>query len=199
MLWRTRAGTSPRITTSDTASRPPGLAPGTLGEDLALVDRQVDDAVRDDHIHRVPGSGISSMVPLRNSTLVAPPSPCSTRPGQHLISHVEAIGAAGGPDTLADSSTSIRPAAEVEHRLARVQLGQGRVAAAKRCQDCGLGERRRLFAAVQVAGDRSSAGPQEPPQQLFACPRPPAERRPHTPGAPFLVSLPLMNRSIKNG
>ena len=48
--------------------------PERLAQNGVLVVRQVDDAVRDDHVHRIAGSGIASIVPFRNSTLVAPAS-----------------------------------------------------------------------------------------------------------------------------
>ncbi len=144
MLWRTAGGTSPRITTSDTASLPPGLSTRKasaktwrLSTDRLMTQFEMITSTV------LAGSGISSMVPLRNSTFVAPAFRL-VRPGegQHLVSHVQAIRLAGGPDALRrEQHVDAAAAAEVEYDFACVQVREGGgVAAPERREDCGLGQ-----------------------------------------------------------
>ena len=71
---RITAGTSPRTTTSETAKPAAGLEHAKrFGQHAILVGREIDDAVGDDHVHRVlSGSGMASISPFRNSTLLTP-------------------------------------------------------------------------------------------------------------------------------
>ncbi len=84
------------------------------------------------------GSGMSSMVPLRNSTLATPASAAlAPRQLQHLVGHVDAVREAGladppGGEEYVDAAAR----AEVEHPLALLQLRDGgRVAAAEAGRD----------------------------------------------------------------
>ena len=74
---------------------------------------------------------------------------------EHLVGHVDAEGAAGRADALGGQE-DIDPAtgAEVEDALARVQVGdRGRVAAAERGEDRGVGQLVALERGVQVRAD----------------------------------------------
>src|SRR5437763_741708 len=73
MLRRTSAGTSPRTTTSETAKRPPGFSTrkasrrtASLSLDRLMTQFEMTTSTA------LSGSGMFSIVPLRNSTLVAP-------------------------------------------------------------------------------------------------------------------------------
>ncbi len=69
----TSSGTSPRTTTSDDGKAAAGLSTRNASRsDRVLVGREVDHAVGDDDVHGVSGRGMASIVPLRNSTFVAP-------------------------------------------------------------------------------------------------------------------------------
>ena len=67
------------------------------------------------------GSGIASISPLRNSTLVDAGLPLVlARQRQHLVGHVEPVGLAGRPDAPGrQQHVDAAARAEVEHRLAR--------------------------------------------------------------------------------
>ena len=126
------------------------------------------------------GSGMSSIVPLRNSTFSTPASRW-LRAGQleHLVGHVEAVGLAGRADP-AGGEQDVDPAAraEVEHGLALVQLGdRGRVAAAEGGQLGRVGQRVAVLGVVEagaehlalLVGDRAAS----PQQDAEPCSRPP--------------------------
>jgi hypothetical protein len=113
---------------------PAGLQhPGELCEDRRLVRRQVDDAVGDDDVDRVGREGDvlddaaeEDRVPHAGLVSVAA---CQ---GKHLLGHVEAVGDAGRPDPLRrEDDVDAASGAEIEHRLALAEVGDGgRVAAA---------------------------------------------------------------------
>ena len=76
--------------------------------------------------------------------------------GQHLVGHVEADGAPGGPHPLRGQE-HVDPAAraKVEHALALVELGHGdRVAATERGKDRRLGQLRPLERGIERRADR---------------------------------------------
>ena len=80
------------------------------------------------------GSGMASMVPLRNSTLVAPAFVgVGEGQGEHLVGHVQPVGLAGGADAAGgEQDVDAAAGAEVEHAFAFVEVGDGeRVAAAE--------------------------------------------------------------------
>ncbi len=81
------------------------------------------------------GSGMFSIVPLRNSTFSTPASRLvGAGELEHLVGHVEAVGLAGRADAPGrEQHVDAAAGAEVEHGLALVELGdRGRVAAAER-------------------------------------------------------------------
>ena len=99
-------GRSTRAISAKTA----GLSAARLTTQL-LMTTSIDSA----------GSGIASMWPLRNSTLVAPAS-AALRLGEreHLVGHVDAERPAGRPDALRrQQDVDAAAGAEVEHALAR--------------------------------------------------------------------------------
>lgn len=79
------------------------------------------------------GSGMASMVPLRNSTLVAGLLLILEREGEHLLGHVEPVRLAGGADAASGKQyVDAAAGAEVQDAFAFVQVGhRGRVAAAE--------------------------------------------------------------------
>ena len=67
------------------------------------------------------GSGMFSISPLRNSTLVdAGLALIFAGEGEHVVGHVEAVGLAGGADApRGEQHIDAAAGAEVEHGLAR--------------------------------------------------------------------------------
>ena len=131
--------------------------PERFGDHLPLVGREVDDAVGDDHVHRVVGERDGLDLALEElDVLDAGLALVLAGQGQHLVGHVEAVRLAGGADPPGrEQHVDAAAGAQVEHHLALVQLGQRRgVAAAQRGQH-GLGrEARGLGSGVEVGGDR---------------------------------------------
>ena len=82
------------------------------------------------------------------------------RQRQHLVGHVQAVGAARGADALGrQQHVDAAARAQVQHHLAGAQLGQRRrVAAAQRRQHGGLGQAAGLHRVVQVARDGVGSG-----------------------------------------
>ena len=105
------------------------------------------------------GSGIASMWPRRNSTFG---TPAALAPGEleHLVGHVEPDRAPARADPAGgDQHVGARSRAEVEHRLALVEVGDrgGNAAAERRLQ--GVVRRARGLVAVQrVAEDLVAVG-----------------------------------------
>ena len=99
-LLRISSGTSPRITMSETARRPPGLQhPKRFAQNAILVGREIDDAVGDDHVHGLVGQGNALDFALEElDVLDARFALVLARQRQHLVGHVEAVGLAGGAD-----------------------------------------------------------------------------------------------------
>ena len=103
------------------------------------------------------GRGSASMWPLRNSTLVAPAwAALRLGEGEHLVGHVDPERATGRPDPLGgQEDVDAATGAEVEDALARVEVGDGgRVAAAERREDRGVGQLVALERGVEVRADR---------------------------------------------
>src|SRR5947209_4133710 len=103
-----------------------------LAQHLALVGREVDHAVRDDHVHRRIRERDVLDFPLQELdvrdarfTLVFP------RQAEHLVGHVEAVGFSGPTHALGgqqDIDSTAGP--QVEYHLPFVELGEGRGIAA---------------------------------------------------------------------
>ena len=85
------------------------------------------------------GSGIASISPFRNSTLSTPAFRWFSRASdQHLVGHVEAVRLPGGAHAPGrQQHVDAAAGAQVQHRLAGRELGQG----------CGV-------AAAEGGGDR---------------------------------------------
>ena len=111
--------------------------PGELGEDCRLVHREVDDAVRDDHVHRL-GRERDVLHKSAEEDRVANAGLLGVSPGegQHLFGHVEAVGDPRGPHaTGRDNDVDAAARAEVEDDVALLQLGhRRRVPAAEACE-----------------------------------------------------------------
>ena len=106
-------------------------------------------------------SGIASIRPLRNSTLVAPAS-ARVAPGEleHLVGHVETEREPALADPLGREQ-HVDPAArsEVEDDLAGLELGDGgRVAAAQAGKDGRIGQARPIEVAVEQLPERHVPG-----------------------------------------
>ena len=149
MFFRISAGTSPRTTTSDTANRPPGfstrnasrrtrsLSPDRLMTQLEMID-----------VDRVVGQrDVLDLALQELDVLEAALALVLLGERQHLVGHVEAVGLAGRADAARrEQHVDAAAGAEVEHRLAGLQLGQrGRIAAAER----GLQRQLRQFALLR--------------------------------------------------
>src|SRR6185437_1404024 len=75
--------------------------PVGLPQNLALVPREIDDAVGDDDVHRVVGEWNGLDLSLEKLDVGRSRLPSVLpRQGEHLVGHVEPIGLAGRADTL---------------------------------------------------------------------------------------------------
>ena len=105
------AAPSPRVTTSETAKRPPGfntrkascntrsLSPDRLITQFEMITSTV-----------LSGSGIASISPFKNSTFSRSGlALVFARQRKHLVGHIEAVGLSRGPTRRADKSTSMPP------------------------------------------------------------------------------------------
>ena len=177
MLRRISAGTSPRTTTSDTAKRPPGLSTRnasastrSLSAERLITQLEMITSTESS------GSGIALDLALEELDVVdAGLALVLARQRQHLVGHVEPVGLAGGADPpRGEQHVDAAAGAEVEHRLARVELGQrGRVAAAERGRHRLCGERRGLALRVEVGGDRVALPPRDAAGAAAGRARPP--------------------------
>ena len=101
-------------------------------KDAVLVGGKIDHAVGDDHVDRVVGQRDVLDLALEELDVLRPGFAfVLVGQGQHLVGHVDADGPARWPDPLRGEQ-DIDPAAraEIQHYLARVQLGQRRGIAA---------------------------------------------------------------------
>ena len=106
------------------------------------------------------GSGICSISPFRNSTLVDARLPLVlARQREHLVGHVEPVRLAGRADApRRQQHVDAAAGAEIEHGLARLQLGERRRIAAAERRDHGFDRQRAdLLGAVQIRRDRVAA------------------------------------------
>ncbi len=161
MLSRTAAGTSPRTTTSDTASRPPGFSTRNASRSTrSLSALQVDHAVRNDDVHRLVRKRDVLDFALQELDVLRPRLPLIlARQGQHLVRHVQTVGLARrthAPRRQQHVDAAAR--AQVQHHLAGLQLGQRRwIAAAQRRQRRLFRQQPPLLVAVEVRRDRIAA------------------------------------------
>ena len=111
MLRRMSAGTSPRTTTSETAKRPPGFSTRNASRSTASLSlERLMTQFEMMTSTELSGSGMASMVPLRNSTFVAPALRWFSRARASISSVMSRPYALPvGPTRFADSSTSIPP------------------------------------------------------------------------------------------
>ena len=154
--------------TSETAKRPPGRRTRAASRSTASLSperlmTQLEITTSTD----ASGSGTSSIVPLRNSTFAgARLGGVAAGELEHLVGHVQPDRAARRADPpRGDEHVGAGARAEVEHRLALVQVGdRGRHAAAERRLDRGLGRPVGLAGVVQrlaedLAGRAAAASP----------------------------------------
>ena len=163
MSRRMPSGIAPRVTTSDTAKRPPGFSTRnasrstrSLSADRLMTQFEMITSTE------LSGSGICSISPLRNSTLVGARLPLVfARERQHLVGHVEAVGFAGGADAAGrEQHVDAAARAEVEDRLALFEFGErGRVAAAERGQHRLFRQGAGFVIGVEIGGDRVRCRP----------------------------------------
>src|SRR5437762_3716772 len=110
-LRRTSAGTSPRTTTSDTANRPPGFSTRNASRSTASL--SLDRLMTQFEMMtstELSGSGMASMVPSRNSTLVAPAFRWFSRASASISPVMSSpYTFPVGPTRFAESSTSMPP------------------------------------------------------------------------------------------
>ena len=170
-----------------------------LGEDLALVDRQIDDAVRDDHVHGAVRQRNVLDGPLEKFDVGGTClRPVRLGQGQHLIGHVEPIGLAG----------RARPAAPRAARRCRRRC-RGRAPSRPGCSSAsavGLPQPSDASTAVSgsvavcsalyrlaVIGSVVTRHRRNRRNSCSSAPRPLAERRPAYAWRTFsLVSVPLI-------
>src|SRR5688500_699094 len=111
MLRRTASGTSPRTTTSLTANRPPGLSTrNASASTLRLSPDRLITQLEMMTSTLASGSGMCSICPSRNSTLVTPASAALRRASSSMspvMSRPYALPV--GPTRRAESSTSMPP------------------------------------------------------------------------------------------
>ena len=99
-LWRISGSISPRVTTSDTAKRPPGLQHAeSFAQDSVFVGGKIDDAVGNDDIDRVVGQRDTLNLALQKLDVRDPRlALVVVGQSQHFVGHVETVGFAGGAD-----------------------------------------------------------------------------------------------------
>ena len=99
-----------------------------LAQHRPLVGREVDHAVRDDHVDARRGKGKRFDRPLEERRVAhARARLVRARDGEHLIGHVHAVRVTGRPDTSRrEEHIQTRSAPEVEDGLAGAELGEER-------------------------------------------------------------------------
>ena len=127
-----------------------------LAQHARFVATQVDDAVGDDDVDAVVRQRDLLDVTLEEARVLdAALLAILLGQSQHLVGHVQAVGEAGRADAPGrQQHVDAAAGAQVEHRLAGLELGQrGRVAAAERGEHGRGGEVGDLVDGVQVTGD----------------------------------------------
>ena len=162
-------GTSPRVTTSETANRPPGfrtrkascntrsLSPERLITQLEMITSTRIVGQRD----------VLDFAFEKFDVLNAALALVLARERQHFVGHVEAVGLAGGADAAGGQQHIDAAArAEIEDRFAGLQLGQrGGVAAAERGLACFFRYFAVLRSVVEVRGDGIAASIERAPRR----------------------------------
>jgi hypothetical protein len=143
-VLRISGSIAPFVTTSETASRPPGFntrkaswSTRSLSAERLMTQLEMMTSTE------LSGSGMLSICPFRNSTFVDPGLALVLfRQGEHLVGHVQAIGLARGADApRGEKHVDAAARAEVEHDFSRIQPGERRgIAAAETGQHGGLGQ-----------------------------------------------------------
>src|SRR5579863_6112212 len=126
MLWRTASGTSPRVTTSETAKRPPGRSTRKASRrTLSLSAERLMTQLEMMTSTELSGSGIFSISPLKNSAFSIPDFFWFSRARQHLIGHIEPVGFARGSDAFCRKQhVDAAARAEVENGFAGIEFRQ---------------------------------------------------------------------------
>lgn len=147
----------PRTTISETARRPPEPEDAEgFGQDRPLVRRLVDDAVGDDHVDVRVGERQVLDLPLPEFHVLDAGLPgiraCLL---EHLVGHVHAVHHAFRADpTGRKKRVGSGTRAEVQHRLASLEIHQGRgVAASEGCFECRSRQLFPIVLGVQPRGD----------------------------------------------
>ena len=133
-----------------------------LGEHAILVRRQVDHAVRDDHVHGVVGERDRLDLALQELDVVDTRlALILARQREHLVRHVQAVRLAGRSDAPGrQQHVDAAAGAEIQDRLTRRQLGERRrIPAAERGGDGLFRQLSGLILSVQVRRDRVAAAP----------------------------------------
>ena len=123
------SGTSPRVTMSETAKRPPGFSTRNASFSTRSLSRgQVDDAVRDDDIDGVVGERDGLDLAFQKlDVLDARLLLVFAGERQHLVRHVEAVSFARGADAARGKQhVDAAARAQVEDGLARPATGRAR-------------------------------------------------------------------------
>jgi hypothetical protein len=126
----------------------------------SFLTRRVDDAVRDDDIHRVIRQGDVLDFSLEKLDILRPGlALVLPRQRQHLVGHVESVGFARGADSFGGEqhvNATARP--QIEYGLSGLQLGQcGGIAAAERCRYRLRRQARGLVVPIEVGSNRVCA------------------------------------------
>ena len=100
MFSRTSAGTSPRVTTSETANAAAGLQHAErLAQHAVFVARKIDDAIGDDHVDRIVGQrDVFDFAFEKLDVFDAGFALVLAREREHFVGHIETVGFPGGPD-----------------------------------------------------------------------------------------------------
>ena len=116
-----RLGHAPRVTTSDTAKRPPGFRTRNASRSTAsLSRREIDDAVRNDDVDRAVGQrNLLDLSFQKLDVLRARFSLVFARERQHVVRHVEPVGLARGADApRREQNVDAAAGAEIKNGLA---------------------------------------------------------------------------------
>ena len=126
-----------------------------LPEDFFLAGRQVDDAVRGDHVRRgvFEGDGLQEALlefHVAVAQILGHGNGVLTRHAEHFIGHVDAVNAAAGADALGgDEAIDAAPGAQIDQGFSGREVGAAhRAAAAVGNAAHFLGDVREIVAAV---------------------------------------------------
>ena len=131
-----------------------------FAQDLVLVGREINHAIRNDDIDGVVGQGnVFDFALQKLDVLDSGLALVLAGEGQHFIGHVEAVSFAGGADAPGGQQhVDAASGAEIEDGFAGIELGQGgRIAATQRSEDSLFGDLPGLDSVVQIGRDRIDA------------------------------------------